>query len=253
MALSLPILTFHDINERPSVISISPEVFGQGMAMLHAKGYRALGLMEAVDYLRRGAPFPSSSFVVTFDDGYQSAYEKAFPVLERYNVSATIFLTVGKSKTANPATRLPSFEGRSMLSWREIREMHRSGIAFGAHTLTHPDLTRLPLDRVRSEVCDGKKIIEEALSTPVLCFAYPYGNHNAHVRTIVQRYFACACSDYLGLLTQESELYSLERIDGYYLRSHRLFGLIVSRFFPFYVWAYNIRRRIRRVARVKKG
>lgn len=53
---------------------------------------------------------------------------------------------------------------------------------FGAHTLTHPDLTCLPFDRVNAEICDSKAIIEDALSSPVSCFAYPYGryDHRSH-------------------------------------------------------------------------
>ncbi len=127
MASSLPILTFHDLDERPSVISISPGVFQRSMKKLHESGYRTITLMEAVKCLNQGNPFPNRSFVVTFDDGYQSVYNEAFPVLQRYGMSATIFITVGKDKAVKPDSRLPSIDGRSMLNWREIREMNMEG------------------------------------------------------------------------------------------------------------------------------
>lgn len=94
MTVSLPILTFHALDEGPSVISFSPRLFRRGMARLHDSGYRTLSLLEAVDRLRRGAPFPNRPFVITFDDGYQSVYAEAFPVLQRYGMSATVFLSV---------------------------------------------------------------------------------------------------------------------------------------------------------------
>jgi peptidoglycan/xylan/chitin deacetylase (PgdA/CDA1 family) len=246
MAARLPILTFHAIDKRSSVISISPTVFLGAMAKLYHGGYHALPLMQTVDFLRRGAPFPDRSFVITFDDGYQSVYEEAFSVLERYGMSATVFLTVGDTKTAKRGLRLPSMGERSMLSWKEIQEMQQAGIEFGAHTLTHPDLTHLSSDQVKAEVREAKSIIEDALSAPVTSFAYPYGRCNGRVREIVQEHFACACSDELGLVSQNSDLYALERVDTFYLRTDRLFSMMLTRFFPWYIWACSVPRRVRR-------
>ena len=76
--------------------------------------------------------------MITFDDGYRSVYEEAFPVLERYGMCATVFLTVGEDEGKEPASRLPSLNGHPMLSWSEIREMNSAAMGVGAHTLTHP-------------------------------------------------------------------------------------------------------------------
>ena len=246
MATQLPILTFHAIDNQRSVISILPQVFRHGMARLHEGGYRTLSLLEVADCLRQGAPFPDHSFVITFDDGYQTVYDEAFSVLQHYDMSATVFLTVGERGAAGPAGRLPSLHGRSMLTWRQIREMQRSGIAFGAHTLTHPDLTGLPLDRIEAEVRGSKAIVEDALGAPVTCFAYPYGRHDHRSREIVRQHFACACSDRLGLVTAGSDPYALERVDAYYLRTDRLFGVMLTKLFPWYIRGRSIPRRLRR-------
>jgi peptidoglycan/xylan/chitin deacetylase (PgdA/CDA1 family) len=249
MADSLPVLTFHTLEcreRRSSAISFSPKVFQRGMARLHASGWRTLSLLEVVDCLRRGAPFPERSFVITFDDGYQSVYDEAFPILQRYGMSATVFLTVGEGGIAHSAGRLPAIEGRSMLSWLEIVEMQRAGIEFGAHTLTHPDLTRLPRERVEAEICESKAVIESALGVQVSSFAYPYGYYDRQSRQLVQRHFACACSVRMGLVTRDSDRYALERVDAYYFRSDPLFGIILTKLFPWYVMARRVQRRIRR-------
>ena len=149
VSMSLPILTFHSVDDQGSVISFSPRVFRYGLARLHEKGYRTISLFEAVDCLRQGKPFPIHSFTITFDDGYQTVYDEVFPLLQRYSMSATVFLTVGERRPAKLTGRLPSLNGRSMLNWLEIQEMQRWGISFGAHTLTHKDLTRLPFTRPR--------------------------------------------------------------------------------------------------------
>jgi peptidoglycan/xylan/chitin deacetylase (PgdA/CDA1 family) len=64
---------------------------------------------------------------------------------------------------------------RLMLSWDEVREMHASGVAFGAHTVSHPILTKLPLDRAVEEIRLSKQAIEQQLHQPVTGFAYPNG------------------------------------------------------------------------------
>ena len=135
-----------------------------------------------------------------------------------------------------------------MLSWRSIREMHSYGIVFGAHTMTHPDLTQLPLDKVEQEILASKEIIEDALGMLVSTFAYPYGRYNDLVREVVKRNFTCACSDKLGLTRMGSDPYTIERVDSYYLRTDKLFSLTMTRLFPWYIRARSIPRYIRRAS-----
>lgn len=246
MASSLPILTFHSLENQPSVISFPPEVFRQGMAQMHKKGYRTVSLLEAVDCLCLRKPFPEQSFVITFDDGYESVYQEAFPVLKCYEMSATVFLSVGKEESASPQAQLPSLEGRSMLSWREIREMQRYGIEFGAHTCTHPDLKRLPLEQVEAEIYASKAIVEDALGIQVASFAYPYGRYDNRTKQIVEKGFVCACSDKLGLVHPHSDPYALERVEMYYLKTPKLLNVMCTKFFPWYLLFRNVPRSIKR-------
>ncbi len=123
MATWLPILTFHDIDDRPSVISVSPDVFQFGMRRLTEEGYKTIPLSRIVECIRKAEPFPDRAMSITFDDGYRSVYEKAFPVLREYGMTATVFLTIGDRKNQGPQGRLPPFGGREMMRWPEIREM----------------------------------------------------------------------------------------------------------------------------------
>jgi Polysaccharide deacetylase len=246
MARSLPILTFHAVDERRSVISVSPRVFRHGLAMLHRRGFRTLGLLDAAERVRQRLPFPERAFVITFDDGYESVYREAFPVLQDHGMSATVFLTARAIGGGGATGRPSGFEGRPMLSWAEVRAMHRDGITIGAHTLTHPDLTTLAADRVETEVRESRTMIEDALGAPVASFAYPYGRYDQRSRDAARRHFACACSDRLGLVEADSDLYALERVDAYYLRSERMFGVMPSPWFPYYVKACSVPRTLRR-------
>jgi len=245
MAIWLPILTFHDIDDRPSVISVTPDVFQLSMRRLTEGGYKTIPLSRIGECIRKAEPFPDRAMGITFDDGYRSVYEKAFPVLSEYGMTATVFLTIGDRKNQSPQGRLPPFGGREMTSWAEIREMQRAGIDFGAHTLTHPDLTRLPSKRVHAEVRDSKSMIEDTLGCAVTAFAYPFGYHNRRVREIVQSHCACACSARLGMAKRTSDPFALERVDMYYFRTERLFRIMLTRRFLSYVRLRNIPRQVR--------
>lgn len=251
-SVSLPVLTFHAVDDLPSVISFSPKVFRRAMSRLYENGYRTMSLPDAANFLREGKPFPERCFAITFDDGYQSVFDEAFPVLRQYGMSATVFLTVGKKSESGHGGRLPSLEGRPMLSWNEIREMRYYGIAFGAHTLTHPDLTKLSFEQAEIEIYESKAIIEDALNTPVMSFAYPFGRYDDQSRRIAEKHFACACSDRLGLVTAGSDLYTLERVEAYYFRADRLFDIMLTGLFPWYIRAVNIPRQIRRALQLGK-
>jgi peptidoglycan/xylan/chitin deacetylase (PgdA/CDA1 family) len=246
MAASLSILTFHAVDEMASVIAFSPQRFRRGLRRLSEAGYRTITLLEATNCLRRKEPFPERSFVITFDDGYESVYSNALPVLRELNFSATIFLTTGIDASAEGEARLPSMEGRLMLSWREIREMQNQAIEFGAHTLTHPDLTTLSRQQIERELGDSKKRIEDALGIEVSSFAYPFGRYDDRSREIAAHYFANACSDRLGIAQVRSDRYALERVDAYYLRARQAFDLLPTKFFSGYIRLRNFPRRLRR-------
>ena len=226
---ALPILTFHSVDDKRDVLSFPPRLFEWGLARLHEAGYRTVPLTLAVDRLCTGAALPERSVVITFDDGFQSVHEHALPALRRFGMCATLFLVAG-SHEGRPPARL----GRTMLSWSEVRELQDAGVTIGAHTVTHPDLRRLPLAQAAAEMRDSKARIEQALGTPVTSFAYPNGYYDARIQRLARDYFSCACSDRLGLATAASDRYILERVDAYYLRSERLFGMLWSRSLPLY-------------------
>lgn len=249
----LPVLTFHAIDDSSSVIACSPRTFRSGMARLYEAGYRAIPLLEAVDSVKTCRPFPDRSFAITFDDGYESVYTHAFPILQQHRWSATVFLTVGPNSNGSRLRQLPVFGGRVMLSWDEIREMHRSGITFGAHTVSHPDLTRTPSATVEAEVRDSKTIIEDALGTAVHTFAYPFGRCDQRSRDIVRDHFVCACADTLGLLHPRSDVYAMERVDAYYLRTEQLFALMPTPWFPLYVRTRAVLRGVHASLRRAEG
>lgn len=76
-----------------------------------------------------------------------------------------------------------------MMSWDQVREMNANGIEFGGHTVTHPILTRIPVERACSEINGSLVRISEELGKPVTSFAYPNGmqaDFNSAITDIVR-------------------------------------------------------------------
>ena len=105
----------------------------------------------------------------------------------------------------------------SMLTWDHVRQMHQHGIHFGAHTVTHPMLSRISVDEAGHEIVQSKRSIEEALNTHVELFAYPDGGFTAFndtIKALVEAAgFRAAVTTILGTNTATTDRYELRR-DG---------------------------------------
>ncbi|MGD9345972.1 MAG: polysaccharide deacetylase family protein [Candidatus Aminicenantes bacterium] len=249
MANSLPILTFHDIDDSSSAISFPPEIFQLMMREFAAEGYQTISLLQLGEYLSGSKPFPDRTLVITFDDGYESIYTEALPILDKYGMTATVFLVTGDRLGKDNLERLPALGGRKMLSWKNILELQNAGIDLGSHTLTHPDLMNLSVDIIDRELRESKKMIEKRLDRKIIAFAYPYGYHTRTVREIAKKYYSLACSGRLGLATMSSTPFALERIDMYYFRTAKMSQLLLSRLLPQYLRLRNIPRQLRSLFR----
>jgi len=235
-AIKIPILTYHSIDESGSVISTKLEVFRRQMEFLNENGYNVVSLGNFLEFSNEENSLPPETVVLTFDDGFQNFYTSAFPVLEKCGFKATVFLVTdycGKHNdwAGNPAALPPS----KILSWNEIKELNDYGIEFGAHTRTHPDLTRIRDAQIESEIAESKSAIENALGSEVKTFAYPFGKFNRSAKQIAEKMFKAACSPNLGKVNRSSDFFSLERVDAYYLSNPKIFNSLSSKTFDRYL------------------
>ena len=225
---ALPILTYHSLDDSGSVISVSPSLFAEHMRVLHEAAISTLSLPAAAQALR-GGHVPDGAVVLTFDDGFENFYQHAYPVLRRYGFTATIFLVTDYCGKDNSWPSQPAHvERRPLLRWPHVKEMSEAGMAFGAHSRTHPDLTKLSSRDAEAEMLASKHAIQEAVQRPVESFAYPYGAYDEAVKRLAAAHFPLACSTKLAFATLGSDLLALERLDMYYLRHPRLFRRLLS-------------------------
>jgi len=172
---TVPILCYHRFGKGHLKLSVSSNNFRKQLSYLKKNHYRVIPLKSLIDFLAGKKPIPKRSVVITIDDGYRSAHEKAFPILKEFNFPATVFL-------------YSDFVGaKDSLTWDQMREMQRSGLVdFQSHSKSHPNLTiqqtdennQAYLDRINNEIAIPSKMISQKFNTENYSFAYPYGEAN---------------------------------------------------------------------------
>jgi peptidoglycan/xylan/chitin deacetylase (PgdA/CDA1 family) len=160
------VLVYHSISSPPEPMEadadISPERFERQLRWL-SRWRRVIPLDETlhVSPRRRLA-------AITFDDGYRDNLTAALPLLEKFSLPMTLFVTAG-------------FLGRDgYLSKDELREISRHPlITVGAHGLWHRDFNRLTSDEARFELIESRRLLAGITRKTVDLLAWPYGECNA--------------------------------------------------------------------------
>ncbi len=229
--------------------------------------FDVVSLDEVAAALRAGEAFTRSTVAITIDDGFRDNFELAFPLLKKYDIPATIFLTAGLIgtnkriwvdqladmifagsgsfqekrltyyaalkrlkdmplderdrylKQAEERVAPESGKEAVMLDWQQVREMAGARISFGAHTLTHPILTHMPLEDAKKEILESKKTIEQEAGVKVRHFAYPNGrpkDFNEKLREYCKEtgFESISTCDF-GANRLPSDVWALKRVGSY--------------------------------------
>jgi peptidoglycan/xylan/chitin deacetylase (PgdA/CDA1 family) len=122
-----------------------------------------------------------------------------------------------------------------MLTWDQVREMHRLGMTIGSHTLTHPNLPSAGLTAATAELVASRRRLEQEIGAPVTLFSYPNGGADRYVTPDVQR--AVRAAGYVAAVTSmnafashASDLLALERVEVEESLQQLVFALEVERF-----------------------
>jgi peptidoglycan/xylan/chitin deacetylase (PgdA/CDA1 family) len=241
----LTIVNYHSLDESGSPISVSPAMFAAHAGWLAKRKFCSLTLTDALARQRFGT-LPPKAIVLTFDDGFLNTATVGLPILNAFGLNATAFLVSDHMGGHNDFPMQPSSVPRlPLMDWTAARELQESGWEVGAHTCTHPDLTRVPREQLQSELRDCQAAIEQRLGSPVRAFAYPYGRHGPRERDQAGRNYEAAVSTKLGLASRSSNPYALERVDAYYLSRPNLVRFIGGPLFPAYLTLRQVVRNMR--------
>lgn len=202
----VPILMYHHIDEGGEIssLSVSPENFRCQMRFLARRNYNVIGLSELVRAIKNKQSLPRNTVVITFDDGYEDNYTRAFPVLEKYNLPATIFVIVD------------SLGKQGYLNYAQIRRMASSGIIdIDSHSLAGAYLPGKTKEELEREIGASKRKLQARLKKSVDLFCYPIGGFSPQIQEIVKKYgYEAACSTNRGKRQTylNDDIFALRRI-----------------------------------------
>jgi peptidoglycan/xylan/chitin deacetylase (PgdA/CDA1 family) len=179
----LIVLGYHRIDDTGCDLSVRRDHFRAHLEWIDAAGVHVVSLDDD-DLLVQGET-PRVAF--TFDDGYISVAESAWPELKTRRWPATVYAV---SAYLGGDLRFPWDHARDERSSRlmdesVLRELAADGMAIGSHSVTHRYLPSLSLDESRNEIHRSKRALEDLLERNVSSFSYPMGGWNPALRDAV--------------------------------------------------------------------
>jgi peptidoglycan/xylan/chitin deacetylase (PgdA/CDA1 family) len=169
--------------------------FRAQMRYLKLAGIPVLSMDDAYAVLFEQRSFSGHGVVLTFDDGCQNFADFAWPVLKSYGFAASVYVVSALVGKPSEWFARDGREAPPIMTAETLRALHREGVNFGPHTLSHPRLSGLPREQMRHEIVESKRQMEEILGEPMQDFCYPYGDYDdAVVKTVREAGFRAALS-----------------------------------------------------------
>lgn len=197
------VLMYHSVSDpiKEYPYSINHDNFEAQMKFIK-KNFNCLDIKNIVNSLNAGSENNNNPNVcVTFDDGYRDNIDIAYPILKKYNIPFTIFLTTSFIDSTN----------KTFLDWEDIKRLSDDPlITFGAHSVLHANFTSLDINDVKNELINSKNNIEKQINNTVDYCAYPYGGYNEKIKQFVKNLYKGALLD--RQTNNEFDIYSIPRI-----------------------------------------
>src|SRR5437879_1091162 len=205
---------------------ITPAAFETEMKELKDRGITVISMQDLLAWKRGEKNIPPRCAVISFDDGWKSQYEVAWPIMKKFGYPFTMFIYT-------EGVRGGSLGGGEAITWEQLADMRDNGIDIEAHSATHQDLreghtimvanpggkrsrTKLTGPQyeqwVKNEVVGCKELLEQRLGIKVNCFAVPFGSYKEHVKELARNAgYEAMFTVYGQPITFTSELDSLGR------------------------------------------
>ena len=225
--VELPVVAMHGIEPSPEGrYETSAGAFEFMLQTLKAYGYQTITFADLMNYLDKGKPLPAKPIIITSDDGYQSTYTYAFPILKKYGYKMTVFLITSYVGADENSRRMNEFDfdakewipHRPILIWPEVRVMSKYGIEFQSHTWSHGIITNIPIEQAERELAQSKYDIEVNVGKPCFIVAWSHGIFNGEVLSLLAK------TGYRGAAAYDGRINILSNINLYEIGRVKIFA-----------------------------
>ena len=218
---AIPVLMYHRVPDAPIDTKhrtfVTKENFEKQLRFFALRGLQAITFQDYLAFSTGDRPlreFPNKPFVLTFDDGYLDNFHNMLPLAQKYCYRGVLFLLGDFSINGNCWDIGEDTEANRIMTTEQKRAFVERGWEIGAHTLSHPDLTRLSDEDVLHELRESRRRIEHELQTKVISFAYPFGTYDDRVKELVkQTEFEFGIATDTGGLTIEDDRFAVFRVN----------------------------------------
>jgi peptidoglycan/xylan/chitin deacetylase (PgdA/CDA1 family) len=198
----IPILLYHHIGlslQGETVYYVPPETFDRQMNLLYQWGYRTISIELLAKAIDEGAELPPKPIILTFDDGSETVYTTAMPIMQKYGFTGTAYIVYNY-------LWVPRY-----MNTHQVQELHVSGWEIGSHGLGHTSLTERP-GRQEDEIVQSRRQLQAELGVPVLSFSYPFGAYDSpSLRLVHYAGYTAAVGLGEGTLQSDKNLFYLYR------------------------------------------
>ena len=208
--VKIPILMYHAVHtmapseEANANLIVAPETFESHLKALKEAGYYTLTPEEAYRALTKNE-LPEGRKVVwlTFDDGIADFYTIVYPLLKKYQMTATNNIITSFSEKEKP----------SVLTFDQIKEMKAQGLTFESHTVSHPDLAQSDTATQKAELANSKQVLDKKLNQTTTTIVYPAGRYSEVTMDLAKTNgYKMGLTTNNGLASLDDGLYSLNRL-----------------------------------------
>lgn len=169
------ILMYHSIDKNDAFFNVTPADFEKQIKYINQKGFTVLNYSELLHKFLNKEDI-SNHVCITFDDGYKSVFENALPILEKYNMKATMFIAgglLGKPFTTSDNAIL------QIINKQEFYNFLKNNVfEFLPHSYTHKELTNLSKEEISEELNQSIKFFNNNTEK---IMAYPRGKYSKDV------------------------------------------------------------------------
>lgn len=270
---SLGVLLYHRVAESPRAgegptLNVTPRHFRRQIEGLLRYGYTFWPLREAVERARDGRSLPEKAAVITFDDGYQSVYLNAWPVLSELRVPATVFVTTAFVDDRDPFPfdrwgldhkDRASPEAWRPLTWSQCAEMERSGlIEIGSHSHSHESFRGRP-EALERDLRTSMAELARRLGPRNRPFAFPFGSGRgrfadaALLEAVARAGATCAMTTEIELVDHRTKPFAWGRLE---IGDGDTPAVVKAKLEGWYTWmarARDVFRSTRRALSVRNG
>lgn len=229
---AIPIIMYHNISPKPSLTGqycVSVKEFEKDLINIGNSGYTPVSIQQLISYYNNSEPLPEKPIVITFDDGQESFYKYAFPLLKKYNYCAVMNIV---GSFTDQYTQINDHNvDYSYLNWTEVQQLYNSKIVeIGNHTYNMHEITALrkgcgikkgqePLEycnELNADIGMLQERLKAFTGETAYIFAYPYGHISQQAPEIIKQMGFQAmltCEEKLNYTRDENWIYNLGRFN----------------------------------------